>query len=606
MAFTGWAAILLLIKAFLGSPLQSGYLADADDYLRMSRIFDLLDGRHYPSWIQPRLGPGGSVENGWSRLIDGPLYLLMLFFQLFFTRQTAALWTATVFPAMALMALVFVSLWYVRSAAGEDKPTAIKTFFTLCVMPFLTVMLYQFCLGRVTHHDWQIVLTVASYACLARVSLRPTEARWPVLTGILFATGLGIGADIVPWFALGVLVIGIHFLIRGSDYELAALRLGLSVTLATAVWFIILVPPERFLVPQCDTISPTYLSFAAAVGAFWGGIYLMPPSWKSNIARRFAVAELLALGIFIIIYKLSPVCFHDIYDIHDPLVRMAWRNRVAEAQPIFAVTKADKGSELFMLLPVALALFGALLAIRIETARRLWWIGLVTVLACGGALAFWQFRTLGFTQALSVAPIVWLLNLIFRQLTALAARAWTGFRSLGRRQRLAIEISLFAFSSLFGVVTLTTSGGTNHPAPAMHVRRGLMQERCSVKDAASALNAIPAPKMIAAYVDEGSEIIYRTQHWALAGHYHRDEEGIGAAYRIFIAPDDNVAYKIVKKYDVGIVMVCPAQRIFWDSISPTHNYFAARILDGRVPAWLTRVPSAGAIQIYLVNKHPPA
>ncbi|HTK84996.1 MAG TPA: hypothetical protein VL625_07915 [Patescibacteria group bacterium] len=584
LTFSVWVAILLAMNMVWGTPLRTGYLADSDDYLRMSRVFDLLDHKNYPSWQQPRLGPGGMVENGWSRLIDGPLWLLMVIFGAVMPRAQAALWTVTVFPALALLAFLFAAIWYVRSnSAGNKSLVSVVALFVVCIM---WDALHQFMPGRVTHHDWQIVLTVLAYASLARLCAEPESRLWPALGGLFFGTGLGIGADIVPWLVLGTSIIGFHFLIYGERYEQAASRFGIAVALSTGAWFIILVSPERFFVAQCDTISPTYLSFAIAVAVFWGIVTRLPKRWKSEIDMRALSSGAVALLITGALYHLWPRCFYDIYGITDPLVRNWWLNRVVEAQSIIFVANGSKSFIFIMMMPVALATAGALWAAREDKMRRIWWLALALVLMTGTALAFWQFRILDYVQAIAIAPLGWL---IMRWVTAV--------KNLPEPQRLRMEAMIIVIAA---ACLLFPASHRNQAIPA--TPKGRMQERCSVRDAASALNALPPPQMIAAFVEEGSEIIYRTPHWALAGPYHRDQEGIGAVYRIFTAPDAHAARKVIDKYKVTVLMVCPAHRRFWDSITPQKSYFAGQLLDGKAPEWLSRIPSESAVQIYRVSR----
>ncbi len=584
LTFGVWIAILIVMNIVWGTPLQTGYLADSDDYLRMSRIFDLLDHKNYPSWQQPRLGPGGMVENGWSRLIDGPLWLLMVFFGAFMPRAQAALWTVTVFPALALLALLFAAIWYARSTgAGNRTPLTIVALLAVCVM---WDALHQFMPGRVTHHDWQIVLTVLAYAALARLCEEPDSRLWPALAGLFFGTGLGIGADIVPWLALGASIIALHFLVYGERYEQAALRFGMAVALATAVWFVVLVPSERFLTPQCDTISPTYLSFAAAIAVFWGIISRLPARWKSDIDTRAVASCIAATAVIGALYCLWPQCFHDIYGITDPIVRNWWLNRVVEAQSILFVAHGSMPFVFFMLVPIGAGVAGALWAANIDQAAWVWWLGLAFVLACGTALTFWEFRTLDYVQAIAIAPLAWMLG-----------RGVTIFKNLSPPARLRLEgVTLVVAAICLPLAVAHEKNATHAPLPKK------IQERCSVRDAAPALNALPAPQMIAAFVEEGSEIIYRTPHTALAGPYHRDQKGIGAVYRIFTASNADAARKVIDKYKVTVLMVCPAHRGFWDSIAPQKTYFAGQLLEGKLPLWLARIPSASAIQIYRVRR----
>ncbi len=117
-----WLFILLTMYLLWPLPPLTGSLPDTDDYMRMTRVFDILDGRDYPSYAAPRLGVNGEGEIGWSRLIDWPLAAVQGTLEHFMTRLDAAMLTATVVPALALLAFIAAAFWCASPLMGASHP----------------------------------------------------------------------------------------------------------------------------------------------------------------------------------------------------------------------------------------------------------------------------------------------------------------------------------------------------------------------------------------------------------------------------------------------------------------------------------------------------
>lgn len=582
MVLAAWIFFLGVMNFQWGTPLLSLRLADSDDYLRMVRVFDLADGNYYPANIQTRMGIEGRVENNWSRLVDAPLLAMLAAFQPFVGRGTAALMTVTIAPALALLLLMFLSVWYPRAAVDEGRfPSASYTFLILGILFVQMITLAQFAPGRVDHDMWQVILVMTGFGFLLRSSFEPQRKFYPVCAGAAFGTGLSIGADMVLWLAMGAAFMGLHWLARGREFERACLRLGAAAFLTAAAEFIVLRPPAYLFEKVCDGISITYVSFAASVAVFFAVIYFIPEALKRTWQVRVTMSAIFSGAILCVLYSFFPSCFHDPYQFTDPVVRKFWLGNISEAESLAAVAAKRPLFAGSLVMLIALAAVSAAIAARVEKDKRLMWVGWCLILLAGLALGFWQIRILRIVQVFTILPLAWPFIFIGRLNPAR--------RDLLRSRTIAVSVVLVVAGLCLFYVSVRRHGDS---APVLAQQAPL--SRCSVLDAAPVLNQLPSPKLIAAVADVGPEILYRTKHTVLAGPYHHDEAGIRAVIDLFTAAHEGEARRVADKYRVQVVMLCTAERGIWRRIAPQDSFFAGQLLDGAVPPWLVPVAGSGA------------
>jgi len=216
----------------------------------------------------------------------------------------------------------------------------------------------------------------------------------------------------------------------------------------------------------------------------------------------------------------------------------------------------------------------------VERDKRLMWGGWCLILVAGLGLGFWQIRILRIVQLFTILPLAWPFCFIVRLSPAR--------RDISPRIVATLALLLIATGSGLFYGSVLRHGD----ASPVLVRQEPLA-RCSVRDAAAVLNRLPT-QLIAADIDFGPEILYRTKHAVLAGPYHHDEAGIRAVIDLFTAADEAKAHQAAEKYRAQLVMLCTAERGIWRRIAPQDSFFAAQLLDGTVPSWLTPVSGSGA------------
>lgn len=585
MILAGWVLLLAIMFSLWELPVKTGELADTDDYMRMVRVFDLIDGQGGASYAAPRLGVDGQAEIGWSRLVDWPLTLIQGTLEDFTDRMSAAMLTATIMPSFGALLLLLAAIWYVRPLIKGRS-----LIFVLLASLFFWAMMRQFMPGRVDHHMWQILLGLCAYGAVVRIYFTPERSLYPGVAGAALATGLAIGADILPWFTFITAMLGLFWLVRGNAYKKAGLVYGLTTLGVTFVWHLSLHDSGRFLYPSCDSLSVVWLMLAAVMSIFWAIVYFMPSAgdWK----KRLIVGGVVAVPLLAFLYVLFPDCFRDPYQIDNPLVREIWLSAVKEARSLPALYADNKVAGLFFVVPVLLALVGSVWALRVEKKDRLLWAGITVTLLCGMALGFYQVRTVDFTQAVALAPMAWLLVAGFDK-----GRAFVGRFQLTRQQRLSLASGFFMLSFVCFVFSVMT-----HEEQKAEEKIG-KDKICVLYKAAETLNTMPGSQTVAAFIDNGSEILFRTNHKALAAPYHRNQDGILAAYSIVTAPDEDLALRHMEESKTDIILLCDDPGNIWTGEKRGHEApFAQALFAGEMPDWLQPVGGTEENGGYLILK----
>ena len=128
---------------------------------------------------------------------------------------------------------------------------------------------------------------------------------------------------------------------------------------------------------------------------------------------------------------------------------------------------------------------------------------------------------------------------------------------------------------------------------------------CDLKQAAAFLSD-PAGlgakvRLIAAPIDEGAELLFRTPHDLLAGPFERDAGGNLDLFDLFTARSDEAAHAIALRRHVDIIMFCRPEAVMWLPNDPAS--FISRLEKGYRPSWLTPLgaPVGSGYRVYAVR-----
>jgi hypothetical protein len=171
--------------------------------------------------------------------------------------------------------------------------------------------------------------------------------------------------------------------------------------------------------------------------------------------------------------------------------------------------------------------------------------------------------------------------------------------SLGSPLRRAFLRSLVAAPLVAAPLLLQAGLASAQPSatePGQNVIREETQS-CPVSNVIGWLadeeNVPDPPRTIAAHLDYGPEILYRTPHRVLGTPYHRNAEGILATFAVLADPDLAVSRQIVEERRVDLVLVCPLDNwIYGGGLQghPEGSTLHALLASGQVPEWLEPMP----------------
>lgn len=490
MVAAAWAVFVLCAVWFT----RGGVALDTDSAMRLAQVRDLLAGQNWFDTVQHRMNTPYGLSMHWSRLVDGPLALLMLVSEQF------------AFTAWPLLLLGCVLLLLARIAFALGGRAAMITVLLLALL--CTEIYGAFSPGNIDHHGLQLALMLAVLAGLV-------EQR-PVLTAAAVTLGLGVGLESLPY---GLAAIAAAALWLRDDTRRARI---FGLTLAGMALALLAVSAYR-AAPVCDSYSLFHAALLAAGGA---GIAVI-----SRMTRhRLAAFAVLAAILVALAALLNPVCLAGPYAGMDARLRMLFLARINEALPVWRffhlAPSQTIGGYLYAVFALAMCAFAPP-----GRARNC----VMAFAATALAVATLQYRGVSFA--------------ILFALPGLAAAL--------TRVALPRGIVWLAASILLGNSGIFTVAGAILEGPERvdgRVKAFHRQQACGSPAAMALLNALP-PGRVAGFVDQGPAIMSYTGDTAIAGPYHRNQAGILDTYDIFTGQN---AQAILKRRGIDYLMTCRA------------------------------------------------
>ncbi len=532
-------------------------LGDTDDNLRMMQVRALLAGQDWFDLRQHRLDPRYGADIHWSRLVDLPLAGLMLLFRLFMSgaeAEKAAVAIAPLLPmgvAMASLALVcrrliaplayifaLLLLLYAHSAKGMWMPL------------------------RIDHHGWQLAMLG-----LLLVGLTDAKrARGGAVTGIATALSLSIGLEMLIYLAIAGAATALMWIRDGGQARRLA-AYGASLAGGTGLGYL-LFASEANRAPVCDALSPVWLSVMAAAGAL--AVLLAWLRLERPLARLAvaAVGGAVLAGSFALAW---PHCLSRPEGVSPELYKM-WLSHVREARPIY--THSWQTIVNGLALPFAgLVGYGATIwRLRHDEAALTPWAAIALPALIAAALLFWQTRATPAAQLLAIPGA--------------AALAWMAIGWAWSIPNLALR-----FAAAFGAFLLISgiaaqSAVRAFPEPVSNRMKAVRAANAQCPTLAALRPVALQPKgYVLTHVDLGPRLVTVTHHDAVAGPYHRNEDGILDVMHAFRGSADD-ASGIVMRRSIDYVLICPnlSESTIYSSRAPKGFY--VQLSRGHVPDWL--------------------
>jgi hypothetical protein len=472
-------------------------LGDTDDATRLVTVREFLSGAPWYDTTLPRFGAPEPLLSHWSRLIDYPLAVLMAAFSFLTTPEHAELVTRFVWPLIVLLMI----LWFIIGEA-EREMGWLGALLALGFAITCDSALFQFNVGRIDHHNVQILFAVSGLTLLAR-SL--DDDRVCRASGACLGLGLAVGYEAIG-LVIGALAILAFATVFERRFTLAVARILGAFASVLALAFIATIPPHRWLDVRCDALSLNLVMLAAAgaVG-FW---IMQRHASKLPSSGRLAVLALVgAMGLSV--YAVGdPVCLKGPFAQVDPAARPIWLDLVQESRSLFwLATKNPIPAFAFALFATA----GLAAQVIIWRQQRDAQTAMASaIIALSLPLAIWQIKLIPYTSWLAILP-----------LTRLVLR----LPSIGQISASTVRLGAFVLMSQVTLITLTSAALSGASLLGYEKPLELSEPSCFATKNVRPLAALE-PGLVVADVDLGPYLVALTPHRVLAAPYHRLDKSI--------------------------------------------------------------------------------
>lgn len=444
---------------------------DTDSAMRLVQVRDLLHGQNWFDTVQHRMNTPYGLAMHWSRLVDGPLALLM---------QVSETFALIAWPLLLFLAAL---LLLARIAFVMAGPRAVVTAMALVLL--CSGLYAAFAPGNIDHHGLQLVLMLAA--------LLSVVERQPAAGAMAVALGLGVGLESLP-YALAAIGFWAFDQQKSRTFGLALAGMALLMLAGTTA------SAYRFI-PVCDTYSLFYAALLVAAGLGIAMVSFLP-------RYRLGALCVLALALLALAAMLNPVCLAGPYAGMDARLKLIFLDRINEARPVWS----------FFALAPAQVVGGYVYAVFA--------LALCTLAPPGRV----RLVVMGFTAVALLVATFQYRGVNFALLFALPGLAAALVRLTARRSLVWLAAAILVLNG--AAFTLAGAIAEGQDRVALRATRFGAQEVCGQEAAMAALKALP-PGRVAAFVDQGPAILAYTGNSVIAGPYHRNSAGILDSYAIF-------------------------------------------------------------------------
>ena len=570
-----WAATCAVFVYQRWWAIESFYLPDTDDNMRMTQVRAWLGGQGWFDLRQHKLNPPGGYNMHWSRLVDLPIAALQLVARPFVGGAAAERFSAGVAPMLPLwVALVALSLAVRRLI--EPRAVVLALGIALCAQAALLMFMPM----RVDHHGWQLALLALSIAGLAD----PRARRGGIVIGVASAMSLVIGLELMPFLVIVGGAVVLRWVWSPGDAPRMA-GYGVALSLGCALGYLGFASNDNRVL-RCDTLSPVWLATMVAAGWLAYLLSYLERDWRWRLGAAALGGVILIAGFAL----LAPQCLGRPEQVSDELYR-SWLSNIREAKPLYKQAGAQIATTLALPL---IGVVGAVLATwrARRTADFAVWAPVALVSAVSMLLLMWQTR-MGAPAQLMAVP-------------GATALAWVlGPRLLSQRRGLAVTatavVAVVLLVSVIGMGTINAWLARPHEIAGLRLPALLTPDKPNtrmqtISRANYQCNSLAGMRMLRqfprttvfTFVDLGPRMITVTPHSAIAGPYHRNGEAILDVHHAF-GGDPLAARAIMLRHGATMLVTCPnmSESTVYRSRGPRNFY--SRLANGERFDWLEPV-----------------
>ncbi|MBR9650355.1 hypothetical protein [Thalassovita aquimarina] len=575
LAFSGALLFYALIQLKVAPEYLSAFrLPDIDDEMRLVMVRDLLAGQGWSDMVQYRALPPDGLPMHWSRLVDLPLAALTVLFSRFTDQMTALQITAAIWPVALFVLYLSIIGRTMVSAIGYAQ----ASFSVMAAAATPSVASTFFALGRVDHHNLQIVCMTAALALILRSG---NPVRRGMAAGLISAFSLAVGLETIVFFALLGVVLSLAYVFDrpGSVEKLGGY--GFALGLFAPLFFVLQTAPQDWTVARCDQLSPITLALTTLAAGFALLLARLRHRVRSR-TMRFGLVAVLGAAMFAVLWPGLAPCREGSFSTLPPEVAETIRAGISESLSLSRMFVLSPPTAIQAVLPY-LVLAGALILYLLSGAnRRRLALTLLAFVLLAVAGMFYQIRTILWGHpALPMGfgiVMVWML-----------AADWKGVR-WGRPLSATAVFVLVLFPSIpvwAGFETFARGGarGDGGRAGVAPVKRS-----CTDPSEIARLNGLP-PSGILAPLDFGTKLLLYTHHSVFALPYHRRPEAYVNGTLAFYGDEAGLAAKM-DETGADYVMVCAGMTY------ASADSIGSMLARGERPDGLERIMEAGDLTVF--------
>lgn len=551
-------------------------LRDADDYMRLAQVRDLMAGQGWWDITQYRVDPasgGGAMH--WSRFIDAQIAALIWLLTLLLGAEMGEGWAVAIYPPL-LMIPLFWLLGRILAQLGDRR----LLMAGLLVAATSVTFLHYFAPFRIDHHNWQLMLSVA----MLWLALGEASFRRGIAAALVITAHVEISLEGLPYLAIFGALFALAWL---RDPEKAPRLAGFAVGLVILLplWLFAFRGPPALLEVHCDAFTRPYVAGVATAGAVLLLWLKGPAALRATWVRRgmgLTLAGLAAAGVFLM---LGHACRSGPFGELEPLVRTYWYNLVVEGQPIWRQRPA---SAALFAIPMLIGLGATLWAWR--RAPGGWmrdnWFRVSFAALGGGLLSVLVFRTSAVAHVYLVPGFA-----------AMLLAVWNWSREMQSAPR-RVAGAVLVLAALPACESLLASSLVEWIAPPERQRA---ENQACPNPAMLAPLAEERAGLLFAPVDIGPTLLVLTPHSVVATGHHRNHAAMNRVITAYVSrPED--AEPIVRASGATWVTLCTHLPEIDNLSKANPEGLAALLARGQTVEWLRPEPalSRGDFAVYRV------
>ncbi len=577
----GFVALIHVVWWMTGDQIATqGGFADGDSYLRLLRVERLIETWDWFDISIPDANAPFGTTLHWTRLFDLVLLALAAPLVPFLGFSKALFWAGIIISPVIHILSAGALAWALIPVLGRTGA---------CIAGALTAsqagMLSFSLVGRADHHMMFILLGVLALGFVFRILTSPEasipSARW---AGVFLALGIWEGPENIVFMALCLGAIGLPWLKGEADSG----RRNFGVAQGLAIGLLIAILLERgatgaFAV-EYDRLSIIHLAFAVLLMVYWVVVITLDQRRADDLSplARVAIAGLGVVVLVVVMTILFPKILGNPLNDANPAIQPIYE-RISEYRGI-------SGADRFLIYFGSILFVGPWLIwkLKSEWGRGLFW---AWALIAAGTLVYVTFGLNWLRWCMYAA--LFLSIVLADMIVAADSRINEQFRFPSRVAVKVLVMIVLTVGPMFAGALLLNASKTEAEKAADDV------VACPVSELSAFLNQKPwsdRSRIIAASANFGAELIYRTDHQALATVHHRNVSGILDGHRILNSADDEAIKTIIRKRQVDLILLCPeSSDDSYFLLGEEKNALYPRLVSGEVPNWMVPVNLPGEL-----------